>query len=130
MSHRDTDHNPKKGVEMNQHDDHRDARGGLSRLRRPRLLPYAAALVVASVAVASGAAARGPALAAPSSLQTFMKRIGDARALSAGGIPTYSRTPSFAWAPVHGASHYEFELSTSGDFAAENGLVWSSNTLT
>ena len=38
----------------------------------------------------------------------------------------YSRTPSFAWAPVRGATHYEFELSTSDRFRADNGLVWSS----
>ena len=126
----ETDHTVKKGVEMTQQHDRRDARGGLSRLRRPRLLPYAAALVVAFVSVASGSAARGPALAAPTSLQTFMKRIGDARKLSAGGIPTYSRTPSFAWAAVRGASHYEFELSTSGDFRSGNGVVWQSRTLT
>src|SRR5437773_1448832 len=130
MLRRETDQNPQKGVEMTQHDDRRDARGGLSRLRRPRLLPYAAALVVASIAVASGSAARGPALAAPSSLQTFMKRIGEPRKLSGNGIPEYSRTPSFAWAAVRGASHYEFELSTSGDFRSGNGLVWQSKTLT
>ena len=115
---------------MSQHDDHRDARGGLSRLRRPRLLPYAAVLVVAAVGAATGSAARTPGLAAPTSLQTFMKRIGEPRKLASGGIPEYSRTPSFAWAAVRGASHYEFELSTSPDFRAGNGLVWQSKTLT
>ena len=43
-------------------------------------------------------------------------------------MPEYSRTPSFAWAPVRGATGYEFELSTSDQFRAANGLVWSSKT--
>jgi hypothetical protein len=36
---------------------------------------------------------------------------------------TFARTPAFAWDPVAGADHYEFELSTSATFA-ENGIVW------
>ena len=44
-------------------------------------------------------------------------------------MPEYSRTPSFAWAPVRGATRYEFELSTSDQFRADNALVWSSKTL-
>ena len=36
---------------------------------------------------------------------------------------TFSRTPSFAWNPVAGATNYEFQLSTSKDFN-ESGLIW------
>ena len=59
-----------------------------------------------------------------------MKRIGEKKQVAANGVAEYSRTPSFAWKPVAGASHYEFQLSTSTNFRAENGLVWSSRTLT
>src|ERR671935_833831 len=36
---------------------------------------------------------------------------------------TFSRTPSFAWNPVAGATSYAFQLSTSKDFN-ESGLIW------
>ena len=119
-----------KSVEMKTSIDHPGAVGGIGRrLRRPHLLiPAAIAAAVAAVAV-SGAAARQPALSAPKGLQTFSLRVGDSVRASADA-PTYSRTPSFAWAPVRGATRYEFELSTSNRFRADNGVVWSSKTLT
>ena len=55
--------------------DHRGAKGGLRRLRRPRLLTCAAALAVVA-AVPSPRARRGkPSLAAPNGLQTFQLRL-------------------------------------------------------
>lgn len=36
----------------------------------------------------------------------------------------FSRTPSFAWAPVRGALRYEFELATTRAFT-ESSIVWS-----
>jgi hypothetical protein len=119
-----------KSVEMKTSIDHPGAVGGIGRrLRRPHLLiPAAIAAAVAAVAV-TGAAARQPALAAPKGLQTFSLKVGDSVRASADA-PTYSRTPSFAWAPVRGATQYEFELSTSNRFRAGNGVVWSSKTLT
>jgi hypothetical protein len=119
-----------KSVEMKTSIDHPGAVGGFGRrLRRPHLLiPVAIAAAVAAVAV-SGAAARQPALSAPKGLQTFSLKVGDSVRASADA-PTYSRTPSFAWAPVRGATRYEFELSTSNRFRADNGVVWSSKTLT
>jgi hypothetical protein len=118
-------------VEMTKSNDHRDVSGGLGRrLRRPRLLPYAALVaVVAAVPVAAGSAA-GPSMSKPGGLKTFVKRLGEPRKLSADGVPQYSRTPSFAWRPVRGATRYEFELSTSNRFRADNGVIWSSKTLT
>ena len=70
-------------VEMTNTNDHRDVPRGLSRrVRRPRLLIYAAVVaVVATVPVANGSAARGPALAKPTGLQTFQAPPG--RALAA-----------------------------------------------
>jgi hypothetical protein len=124
-------HRKAKTVEMTKSADHRDVSGGLGRrLRRPRLLPYAALVaIVAAVPVATGSAAGGPALAKPTGLQTFQLHLGDHRAAASGGPKPFSRTPAFAWAPVRGATQYEFELSTSKDFAAANGLIWSGKGL-
>jgi len=119
-----------KSVEMN-NNDHRGAEGGLRRLRRPRLLITAAALAcVAAVPFAADAASNRPSLATPNGLQNFKLRLNDSRATAGIGIPTFSRTPSFGWAAVRGATRYEFELSTSKDFGADNSIVWSSRTLT
>ena len=52
------------------------------------------------------------------------------RLASTGSPAPFTRTPSFAWAPVRGAKRYEFELSTSKYFRAENAVIWSSKTLT
>ena len=66
-------HRKARNLEMTNTNDHRDAPGGLSRrVRRPRLLIYAAVVaVIAAVPVASSSAAGGPALAKPTGLQTF-----------------------------------------------------------
>ena len=118
-----------KSVEMTSND-RRDAKGGLRRLRRPQLLTYAAVLaVIAAIPVAAGAAS-GPPVGAPTGLQTFSLRLHDARTTAGTGIPSFSRTPSFAWAPVRGATRYEFELSTSKNFGSDNSIIWSSKTLT
>ena len=115
---------------MSHSDDRRGARSGLGRLRRPRLLIIGAVLVAAVLPAAGGSAARAGGLHAPTSLQTFLKRIGEPRTLAAGGVPEFSRTPSFAWAPVRGAARYEFELATSNRFRGDNDLVWSNRQLT
>src|SRR3954471_5607464 len=117
-------------VPMN-NNDHRDAEGGLRRLRRPRLLITAAALAcVAAIPLAAGAAANRPSLAKPNALQNFQLRLHDSRATAGVGLPpTFSRTPSFAWAPVPRATRYEFELSTSKNFGADNAVIWSSHSV-
>src|SRR3954453_14744281 len=88
-------------VPMN-NNDHRDLKGGLRRLRRPRLLSTAAALAcVAALPFAAGAAGNLPSLAKPNALENFKLKLHDSRATAGLGIPpTFSRTPSFAWAPV------------------------------
>ena len=117
-----------KGVEMSQTTRHRDASGGVTGPRRMRFLLCAATLACAMTTIATGSAADGPALRAPDGLKTFVHHLSE-RAPSDNGVPVYSRTPSFVWAPVRGATHYEFELATSDRFLTGNGLVWSSRTL-
>ena len=109
----------------------RKAAGGLARQLRPSrlLIGVSAAAVAAAVLASSGSAASRPSLARPSGLHTFIKQLDEPRRFAAADVPEYSRTPSFAWAPVRGATRYEFELSTSEQFRADNGLVWSSKTL-
>ena len=104
-------------VEMN-NNDRRDAKGGLRRLRRPRLLTYAAALAcVAAVSVAAGAAANRPSLARPTGLETFQLRLHDSRARPRqprSGVPDVLADAVFrVGSPCRGATRYEFELSTS-----------------
>ena len=110
-------------VEMNSND-HRDAKGGLRRLRRPRLLIFMTGLVcVAAIPFAAGAAGSLPSLARPTSLENFKLRLKDSRVTAGIKTPTFSRTPSFAWAPVPGATRYEFELSTAKRFGSDNSLI-------
>ena len=58
----------------------------------------------------------------PQGLHAFLLRASDPES------HVFSRTPSFAWNPYPGAKRYEFELSTSRNFA-ENGVVWNDATL-
>jgi hypothetical protein len=94
------------------------------------LLP--AALVVGCAAVFSaGGSAAGQAgeLAKPSALQTFLHIPPTGQLESASEVEgPYPRTPAFAWSPVRGATHYQFQLSTRPDFLADNAIVWSGTT--
>ncbi len=74
-------------------------------------------LVIPLVASAASAMEAGPP-AAPKGLHGFLLRPNEPVA------HTFSRTPAFAWAPVRGASCYEFELATSRTFG-ESSVVWS-----
>lgn len=82
------------------------------RLVRPAVL----AAVVLALGVTAGAARSS--LIAPTGLHAFMLR-GDEPLRTA-----FSRTPSFAWNPVPGAVHYEFELSLSTTFR-DNSVVFA-----
>ena len=91
--------------------------------RRPRLLIHAAlrrcvCASRASLATASGRATKSHELPTPTGLQTFLQSPRDTSRTPASSIkvPTFSRTPAFAWNPVRGATGYEFELSTREDF--------------
>jgi hypothetical protein len=62
-------------------------------------------------------------LGAPQSVSAFLLRPGDSP------TRTFSRTPSFSWKPVRGATRYELMLSTSS-LSAGNGIVWDDAKLT
>ena len=82
-------------------------------------------VLAALLALASPAAAatRAAAASAPTGLHAFLLRVDEPR------TDVFSRTPSFAWNPVPGAVHYEFQLSTSGSFQ-DSGIVFSDTSLT
>ena len=61
--------------------------------------------------------------AAPKNLHGFLLRADEPADNS------FTRTPSFAWNPVPGAIHYQFQLATSSSFR-ESGLVYSTSGLT
>lgn len=91
----------------------------------PKIIPVRAALlailslvllVTPLVASASAMEVRPPA--APNGLHGFLLRPNEPV------THTFSRTPAFAWAPVRGASCYEFELGTSRTFDGSS-VVWS-----
>jgi hypothetical protein len=119
-------------IQMSTTRDDRTARRPARLMRIPRRLALAilAAIIGTAALAASGSAASGAVHAKPTGLQTFELRLGDARSLSSTVVPTFSRTPSFAWQPVPGAVRYEFELSTSDQFGAANAVIWSTTKLT
>jgi len=77
----------------------------------------AVALFAAALLLGAVGSARSDA-GAPAGLHAFLLRA-DEPARSA-----FSRTPAFAWAPVPGALHYEFQLSLSSTFR-DNGVVYA-----
>jgi hypothetical protein len=90
-----------------------------------RALVDACMLVLAgTVLVAGGSASSAVMLAAPTGLQAFQLRLGDGRYAS----NAFVSTPSFAWKPTRGATHYEFQLAANKGFTPGSGLIWSSRT--
>jgi hypothetical protein len=91
-----------------------------------RFLRLAAAAAVPFALVSGAAAATrtsSTAVAAPQDVHGFLLRADEAPA------DTFTRTPSFGWKPVRGASRYQFELSSTRAFAS-GAVLWSSKTLT
>jgi hypothetical protein len=78
--------------------------------------------LLAIVLVATGANTSSAAVQAPSSLHAFLFRADEP------ALHEFTRTPSFAWKPVAGATGYEFQLATSDSFR-ENGLVYEDPNL-
>ncbi len=120
-------------VEMN-NNDHRGVKGGLRRLRRPRLLITATALAcVAAIPLAAGAAANRPSLAKPNALENFQLRLHDSGSRATaevGATPTFSRTPSFAWAAGRLARRGTSSSSPpAGTSALTTAVIWSSRSL-
>lgn len=80
-------------------------------------------LLVALLALTVSDASARQAASGPTGLHPFQLRVDEPRSTS------FTRTPAFAWNPIRGAQHYEFQLSTSGSFR-ESGIVYSDSTLT
>ncbi|MGH2934727.1 MAG: hypothetical protein ACRDL2_09490 [Gaiellaceae bacterium] len=83
-------------------------------MRTARLLTFLAAIV----ALAATAGTARSAASAPTGLHGFLLRADEPLKT------TFSRTPSFAWNPVPGADHYEFQLSLSTTFR-DNSIVFA-----
>ena len=84
---------------------------------RSRLLPFL--LVLAAISLVP--AAQTATSAAPNGLRAFLLRADEPV------TDTFSRTPSFAWAPYAGARTYDFELATGRSFD-DSSIVWSTDT--
>ena len=81
---------------------------------RARLL-----ILLASVLLLGGVAGTARSdTGAPTGLHAFLLRADEPVRTS------FSRTPAFAWSPVPGALHYEFQLSLSTTFR-DNSVVWA-----
>jgi hypothetical protein len=85
-------------------------------MRNARLLILLAALLALVVGVGSARSADS----APTGLHGFLLRADEPQRTS------FSRTPSFAWDPVPGALHYEFQLSLSTSFR-DNSVIYANN---
>ncbi|MDE3191553.1 MAG: hypothetical protein KGL94_12130 [Acidobacteriota bacterium] len=82
-------------------------------MRTARLLPLLAALLMLAVTAGSAQSADS----APTGLHGFLLRADEPQATS------FSRTPSFAWSPIPGALHYEFQLSLGSTFR-DNSVIY------
>ncbi len=89
-------------------------------LRAPLLVVVCFGLLTLAPAAEAAKPVRG---AAPRNLHGFLLRADEPVDNS------FTRTPSFAWNPVPGALHYQFQLSTSSAFR-ESGIVYSTSSLT
>ena len=78
--------------------------------------------LLALAAVVLAPAAGSTPLAPPTPVHAFLLRADDPDQSS------FSRTPSFAWAPYEGAQSYDFQLATSTRFD-DQSLVWSTASL-
>ena len=89
-------------------------------LRAPLLAAVCFGLLTLAPAAEAAKPVRG---AAPRNLHGFLLRADEPVDNS------FTRTPSFAWNPVPGAIHYQFQLATSSTFR-ENAILYSTDALT
>jgi hypothetical protein len=80
------------------------------RFARPAAVVLLALLLVSGAGAATRA--QSSSIAAPKSLHGFLLRANEP------SRDTFTRTPSFAWQPVAGASRYEFQLATARAFGS------------
>jgi hypothetical protein len=83
-------------------------------MRLARAATLLAALL--SLGIAVGSAQSG--VSAPTGLHGFLLRADETSQTS------FARTPSFAWNPVSGTDHYEFQLSLSSTFR-DNSVIYA-----
>ncbi|HEY5057666.1 MAG TPA: hypothetical protein VII51_01500 [Gaiellaceae bacterium] len=88
-------------------------------MRIARFAALLSLLAVAGVAAATSSAG----VSAPTGLHAFLLRADEPAQTS------FSRTPAFAWNPVPGALHYEFQLSLSNTFR-DNAVVYADLSVT
>ena len=81
-------------------------------------LVRAATLLAALLTLGFTAGAAHSGNSAPAGLRAFLLRADEAPQTS------FARTPSFAWNPVPGADHYEFQLSLSSTFR-DNSVIYA-----
>jgi len=79
---------------------------------------FARLAVLLAVAALVGTAHSFADTGGPTGLHGFLLRVDDPP------TTTYARTPSFAWNPVPGALHYEFQLALSSTFR-DNSIVYA-----
>lgn len=92
-------------------------------MRTVRLASLALAALAVSALVSGSAFARGSATAvAPQGLKPFLLRA------SEPAVRDFPRTPSFSWAPIRGASRYEFQLAKTPNFQ-DGTIFWASSSL-
>jgi hypothetical protein len=77
----------------------------------------AVAALIGTVGTSSAASA------GPTGLHAFLLRTDEP------GQTTFARTPAFAWNPVSGALHYEFQLSLSNTFR-DNSVIFADLSVT
>ncbi len=81
-----------------------------------------AAAVLLALVLSTGVSSAAATSDGPDNMRAFLFRADDPPR------STFARTPAFAWSPVPGADHYEFQLSTSDAFR-DNAIIWSSKSL-
>lgn len=85
---------------------------------RLALLAVCAATLLSGSALAQGESS----LTAPRGLKPFLLRA------SEPAVHDFPRTPSFSWAPIRGASRYEFQLAKTPNFQ-DGTIFWASSSL-
>jgi hypothetical protein len=91
-------------------------------MRTVRLASLGLALAAAALVSGSALARDSVTVQAPSGLKPFLLRA------SEPAVRDFPRTPSFSWAPVRGASRYEFQLAKTPNFQ-DGTIFWASSSL-
>jgi hypothetical protein len=89
---------------------------------RNRLAATVLAAVAATLLSSSALARPDSQVRAPAGLKPFLLRA------SEPAVHEFPRSPSFSWAPVRGASRYEFELAKNVTFT-ESSVFWRNRNL-